>query len=329
LTCGACDEGEACDGSGQCETAPTGDQCVDPFEVDALPFTDSGDTSGASNNYAYGFGQCPGDALGSGAGSNDEVYRFEPSTDGVYTIDLTSADFNAVLYVVSDCADESGTCLGAAYYGEDLLLELEQGQTYFIIVDGVSNDSDASGLYDISVSAPCSPSCSGKECGDDGCGSTCGECAHGEICNVDTCETAPTGDQCVDPFEIDAGNLPDVLSGDTTDASNRYAWGYDQCPAADMAGYGGGSNDEVYAFTPDASDYYTFSLTADFQTVLYVVTDCEDIGDSCLGADFQYGSDEVLELEVDQNTTYFIIVDGYSEYSNEAGTYTLTVDVSG
>ena len=30
---------------------------------------------------------------------------------------------------------------------------------------------------------PCEPNCNGKECGDDGCGGTCGKCADGQTCN--------------------------------------------------------------------------------------------------------------------------------------------------
>ncbi|MEK7644078.1 MAG: hypothetical protein AAB390_02125 [Patescibacteria group bacterium] len=40
--------------------------------------------------------------------------------------------------------------------------------------------------------APCVPQCTGKVCGSDGCGSTCGTCAAGQACNNGTCD-APTG----------------------------------------------------------------------------------------------------------------------------------------
>lgn len=34
---------------------------------------------------------------------------------------------------------------------------------------------------------PCSSSCSGRECGDDGCGGSCGSCYGGEVCDSGTC----------------------------------------------------------------------------------------------------------------------------------------------
>ena len=36
----------------------------------------------------------------------------------------------------------------------------------------------------------CSPSCDGAECGDDGCGGSCGECGQGEACVARVCQTA-------------------------------------------------------------------------------------------------------------------------------------------
>ena len=34
---------------------------------------------------------------------------------------------------------------------------------------------------------PCEPSCSGKACGDDGCGGSCGDCQGGLQCNGGSC----------------------------------------------------------------------------------------------------------------------------------------------
>ena len=42
-----------------------------------------------------------------------------------------------------------------------------------------------------SSGAGCVPSCEGKVCGDDGCGSTCGQCPAGTMCTGATCEAAP------------------------------------------------------------------------------------------------------------------------------------------
>ena len=65
--------------------------------------------------------------------------------------------------------------------------------------------SEASGAID----GPCAPSCTGKTCGDDGCGGSCGTCGSGDACNAsgvcvatadctDTCESvgATCGTMC-------------------------------------------------------------------------------------------------------------------------------------
>ena len=46
----------------------------------------------------------------------------------------------------------------------------------------------------------CVPMCEGAECGDDGCGGTCGECAEGDACVSGLCECVPScgGAECGD-----------------------------------------------------------------------------------------------------------------------------------
>jgi hypothetical protein len=48
-----------------------------------------------------------------------------------------------------------------------------------------------------SGSCQCTPQCSGKACGDDGCGGTCGTCPGGSKCSANQCvECTPTGGEC-------------------------------------------------------------------------------------------------------------------------------------
>jgi hypothetical protein len=43
------------------------------------------------------------------------------------------------------------------------------------------------------VTTVCHPQCSGRECGDDGCGGTCGSCAGGQACSLGVCAGPPDG----------------------------------------------------------------------------------------------------------------------------------------
>ncbi|MBM4398178.1 MAG: hypothetical protein FJ087_21135, partial [Deltaproteobacteria bacterium] len=48
---------------------------------------------------------------------------------------------------------------------------------------------DPSGTYPIECNFTCAPKCDGRECGDDKCGGTCGNCSAGQVCNGGTCCT--------------------------------------------------------------------------------------------------------------------------------------------
>jgi MYXO-CTERM domain-containing protein len=61
---------------------------------------------------------------------------------------------------------------------------------------------------------PCDPVCSGRECGDDGCGGSCGECPKGDVCRADgTCPAGQPDGEEPDVVGPDAPTL-DVGSGD-------------------------------------------------------------------------------------------------------------------
>jgi hypothetical protein len=134
---------------------PPGDTCATAIPVGALPYTDSGNTSGAINDYGYAAGTClPADDDLGGA-SKDLVYSFTPTVTGSYTITL--GGFDATLYVVTDCANiTSTTCLGGVddcgtTCDEELTLTLTAGTPYYIVVDGWSDTSNVSGPYQLDI----------------------------------------------------------------------------------------------------------------------------------------------------------------------------------
>ncbi len=67
--------------------------------------------------------------------------------------------------------------------------------------DGVGNNADCA-PNDPLVSAP---SCAGKQCGDDGCGGTCGTCGAGFACDSFLCKPQQTGANCGDMSGLQAG----------------------------------------------------------------------------------------------------------------------------
>ncbi len=321
-TCGACDEGDLCGETFQCEDADlvVGNNCANPLFIDGdnLPFSGTGSTTtgNATNDYTK-----PSDACGLsstfGASANDQVWTFTPPTTGLYTLELTLDGFwDSAFYVVTDCTDVANSCVKGAD-GTKIEAVLEGGLTYYIIVDGYSS---ATGSYTLDVSAPCAPQCDGRECGSDGCQGVCGTCEFGDICDDGVCTAAAEGDTCGSAFFVDSDNLPFSATGSTTtgNATNGYTKPSGACGLSST--FGASANDQVWMFIPPSTGLYTLEMTLDgfWDSAFYVTTDCADIANACVkGAD-----GTTIEAVLEGGMTYYIIVDGYS---SATGSYTLDV----
>jgi len=78
---------------------------------------------------------------------------------------------------------------------------------------GTAGAADPSGKYPKSCTPVCEPNCTGKVCGDDGCGGSCGTCAAGKVCQQGTCVTSGGPAQCLGPNTPSAntcGNVSDI-----------------------------------------------------------------------------------------------------------------------
>ena len=102
-----------------------------------------------------------------------------------------------------------------------------------VVADGdVAVPSDAEELVSVDVQVPpedaevvddletiCEPDCDGKECGDDGCGGSCGDCGDGECGEDGVCEELPCihDEECVDLDQVcneETGECVDCMSSD-------------------------------------------------------------------------------------------------------------------
>lgn len=326
--CGfGCAEGQACAPDGLCVDPfeVPGNVCPTAWEIESVPFAQSGDTWYGDNQYSFEGGACEGEPLPFGATSRDHIYTLIPEDSGIYQLQLVS-EFDGALVVTKSCMDASAFCEAAADETlgvENLELWLEAGEYYFVIVEGASNIDDFNGQYTLFVSEPCIPDCEGAECGGDGCGGTCGGCQGGEVCEDHTCVAAPTGDHCSNPFVVEG--LPFVDERDSSVFQADYHTGYGDCPGV-LEGWGKGSSDVVYAFSPPEDQWYTMSVDASFDSLIYIVTDCEDIGGTCLAAADANITGEAISLELFAGETYFIVVDGYGNISNPSGPYTFALN---
>ena len=137
------------------------------------------------------------------------------------------------------------------------------------------------------------------------------------------------GEDCSNPIVVNS--LPYVATGNTNNANDDY---FASCPDY---GNQGGANDIVYQFTNGANDIYVdISLCqdiTDYDCQLYVFENncsnnpvgCQEDGCQSPNYSAPYNSKITAQL-FNANTTYFIVVDGYSATSN--GNYQLNINES-
>lgn len=167
----------------------------------------------------------------------------------------------------------------------------------------------------------CEGDCTDKECGDDGCGVSCGECGDGEGCASITgqCQSAAQSGTCGLPIPLVlVANTTTAVSGDTTDGLHE---AIPTCNSTSTA------VEQVYEFTL----LETMGIDARsslFDTVLHIRTDClenDDVDATVACSDDasppgDYGSRVSVVLDPG---TYYLIVDGFDSASY--GPYDLTV----
>ncbi|MDP6945640.1 MAG: hypothetical protein QF464_15935, partial [Myxococcota bacterium] len=167
-SCGECTATETCDSetlcdqpfpftcetSAVCEPRPEGDVCANAVVADSVPFEHSGSTVPHHNDFSHGGSVCPGDSSSRGGGSPDVVVAFTAPSEALYHFEV-SASWDSTLYIVSDCEDVEGSCLGGDQVkkkgGEELYLTLGSGETVFVIVDGAPSSDKKHGSYTVEI----------------------------------------------------------------------------------------------------------------------------------------------------------------------------------
>jgi hypothetical protein len=173
-----------------------------------------------------------------GRGSEDVSFRWSAPAAGRYRFSLFEPRFAAVLYVRDGGCDGAELGCSAATDVGPVELALAQGQSVVVVVDGRPGRSGSFALDIVDVAAVCDASCggpavagscscdascvgagdccadacsrcglcrcqracSGKKCGPDGCGGSCGECAGGERCeDSGSCAADPCAGVVCDP----------------------------------------------------------------------------------------------------------------------------------
>lgn len=175
--CGTCALGYQCGVEGTCDLIPQ--VCGEPSELHCSQ-TLSETTAGASAQVSFYL-----DCVTWPEHGPEKAYRFVPEVSGVVHVLLTPEDgLDLDLFLLNETCD-GGACVAASadFYEEELYFQAEAGAVFYLVVDGFL---DSSGPFDLLVECggDCLPDCSGKTCGDDGCGGSCGGCPPGQLCSA-------------------------------------------------------------------------------------------------------------------------------------------------
>lgn len=238
---------------------------------------------------------------------------------------------------VPDCLsgyrDDGGTCVDinecllAATCGDNASCTNSEGSFACACDAGFEGDGQSCTDIDECADAPCQ---NGGTCVD---GADQFNCVCVGFWTGETCEDAPQGETCSNalPLSVSAAS-PTVLIVDTTGASDDYT-ASDQCPGFTDLGPTPGV-DVVYELTVDTTADYTFVRTntttgaTNGSDILYVVSDCSYIGNSCSGlVDFFLGGTGVISLVAGE--TYFMISDGWDDGTQDSSDpFELTIVVA-
>ncbi len=155
-----------------------GENCTSAFQINALPFCDSGNTSDNVNDYVPPVDhRCGPDPAGDpvqGSGK-DVVYVYTPTASELVSVSLCGSSFDTYLHIYANSCpgsenavqvccndDNSGTCPNGSSNLTSCCpaLQLTGGVTYYIVVDGWTATSG--GNYQITVTredrcGPCPP----------------------------------------------------------------------------------------------------------------------------------------------------------------------------
>ncbi|MEI7451662.1 MAG: LamG-like jellyroll fold domain-containing protein [Candidatus Falkowbacteria bacterium] len=111
-------------------------------------------------------------------------------------------------------------------------------------------DSNVTANINATASFVCAPSCSGRNCGNDGCGGVCGTCAGNSVCN--------TSQVCIDPIVVSGLKLWLPLANEVVDYSSSHV------PMTKLAGVtyvpgrkGVASSSVYFAGTNSSSNIYS------------------------------------------------------------------------
>jgi hypothetical protein len=299
---------------------PPNDTCGAPGIDASFGGSFTADIDDYVNDFDPTFSGCTGRA----AAGQDAVYTVSGTAGDIVRATL-NADFNGALYAVTDCTNVQSSCTqGSDVFGntEELTAAIPASGQIFIVVDSVSATSGEFTI-DITVDSPvCTPNSTFCQNGDlatcDAIGSEVSlrPCVAGCDTATSACNPVPNDTCAMTGIDATAGG---TFVGAIDDFTNDYDPGATGC-----TGFVAEGGDAVYTVNLAQGEILSAELTADFDSSLYVVTDCSMVTSTCVVGDDSFGTESV-EFAAATAGTYYVIVDGYA--ATASGIYELSVSV--
>jgi hypothetical protein len=293
--CGTCECG--CSAEGQClECSPC--EVLESIACGDIKTGDTFDSEAMFSEY-----ECIDGGTKKGYGGREVAYSFMVEEETTVYPKLNKGDtFVDVFVLEGSCLPDRCVVVTPVFPG----FVAQPGVEYFVMVDALEG-LDA--VYELELECTgCIPDCTGKICGDDGCGGSCGDdclcgCAEGQCGACPTCQE----DKVVTCGESLTGTTAELVS-DIDAYSCQPTW-------LELGG------ELVYSFTPDQDDEVTFTVTSKsgaVHDVFLLAGECA--ADQC--AKNLTGK----AFAVTAGVNYFLAVDSYAD---KAGAFSLTVACAG
>jgi hypothetical protein len=291
-SCGDCPEGDVCDG-GQCASGDSlsclpsvSVNCGDSLKGETFLSPDTTASVAAVScsletlpgpERAYSLSVANGGLVSVSVASNTEQVA------GVYLLNAAEAacDTNACL---------TGGATKAAYMAPP-------GASYTLLVEGVEG---ASGSYDLQVGC-CTPSCDAKECGNDACGGSCGACSADTVCLEGAC-VLPPNPVCEAVDTLACGEELALMVSPALGTNVVFS---SPCVEGDLSGA-----EIALSFIPKTTSTVLFQVETDAFAEGVSIVLLEDAGEGCMASSCVAGGMGLLEVDVQAQTQYFLLIDG-------------------
>lgn len=238
---------------------PANDNCAGAILIGCGNILLSGNTGEAANDYS--FADTVLSCTGYASYGRDVVYKFNVGAGDSLWLDYRNVADGSI-YLVTDCNNVDGTCvIGADQSDEPNAVEsiryrFQNAGIYYLILDS----------YGLNTSGPWT--------------------ANGQlVCGP---QTPPSNDLCENATPLPCGTFN--LNGSTQYATNNYGPTIFSC-----TGYPAEGKEVAYRMNITAGDSLWVNYTSSANGSVYIVSDCDDVYNTCV-----WGEDQNVEGQVEE-----------------------------